>query len=968
MNTLTSRWPFRLTVIAIFCFIAAIGFNTTAPRSRATFAQTVPPATVPTPPTQRAERFGIYNWNIDYAAYSESSNLDRLNWGAERVSEIGSRTIHAYLGTGDVYQVLPPTQNDLVTIAKSPAYDKLFRDPRFKTIMLTTYSRGASDVNWMDGYTPAEYAAERDEMQRLGEYLLTNPAFAGKTFILFNWEADGAISPVRNKRTAWDAYRDWLKSRVEGVKLAKARYATSPVKLFSGMEYVLVRNPDTGVPCGAPVSNPLEQDTLQNRCAISDLAPQIEFDYYGYSAWQTLIEKFHDPNADLKAVLKRDFNFALNQVKAKRPEVTEHNFILLEAGFERPRYGECNSANYVSELFDAIEAPDAFQVSYAVWWQIVDNSPFFGYIVGDYYFGLYRVYDGKLELTLPGLVFQKRIAGQSVTRYAGCPLIRQTPEPGILTPQGTLDFQLNPDTAPAIYVQGCCTNSTTPFSPSGNTVFFDQKTRHFRLPRDQAQFWYEAPTQINFGLPPGRKPGAARVFVRDAQGRESNNQTIFFACADCPQITESCGVLDANDQTLQIEPGDAVTIHGQRFSPTGNIVNIEQRDWAQRLHTYRATVLAESPTQIQIRLPRDLQPEALEAVVSVTNAQGRESNDIAFPVVAPCTACAPLIKPCGGIVPSVGAGSEFRAGTKFDVIGRFAPSGNSLIVEQVDRQHNVYRHLLSKLDLENSLRLTATLPLTVFPGRALVYIVDGQGRESVAHAITITPSAVANVSAASFRASSVAPESIVAAFSAAMATTTQSAASLPLPTELAGTRVLVRDSANVERLAPLFFVSPTQGNYLLPAGTALGTATVTVQSGYGTSASGQITVSRLAPGLLSAAANGRGLIAAVVLRIKADGSQQFEPATSPIDFGAATDQLYLLAFGTGLRGRSTLAGVSLKLGGTDTTVMYAGPQGALAGLDQINALLPRSLAGRGEVNVSLMVEGILANELLINFK
>jgi hypothetical protein len=206
MNALTSRWPFGLTIIVIFCFVAAVCFNATAPWSRATYAQTALAATVPPPPTQRAERFGIYNWNIDYAAYSESSNLDRLNWGAERVAEIGSRTIHAFLDTGDVCQVLPPTQADLVTIAKSPAYDKLFRDARFKTIMLTTYSRGASDVNWMDGYTPAEYAAERDEMQRLGEYLLTNPAFAGKTFILFNWEADGAISPVCNKRRAWDAY------------------------------------------------------------------------------------------------------------------------------------------------------------------------------------------------------------------------------------------------------------------------------------------------------------------------------------------------------------------------------------------------------------------------------------------------------------------------------------------------------------------------------------------------------------------------------------------------------------------------------------------------------------------------------------------------------------------------------------------------------------------------------------------
>jgi uncharacterized protein (TIGR03437 family) len=962
------HWTIRIITLATICATVAALFNVARTPSFISAAQT---PTVPPPPTQRADRFGIYNWNIEYTAYSESSNLDRLNWGAERVAEIGSRTIHVFLGTRDVYRIVPPTVTDLVAIAKLQPYDKLFHDPRFKTIMLTTFSRAAIDDNWADGFTAAEYAAERDEMQRLGEYLLTNPAFAGKTFIIFNWEADNALYLLRNKRSAWDAYRDWLKSRVEGIKLAKARNPNSPVKLFSGMEYVFVHNPDTGAPCGAPVSDPVNQDTLQNRCAINYLAPQIEFDYYGFSAWHTLYEKFLDHNADLKALLKRDFTFALNQVKAKRPEITEHNFILLEFGFERPRYGECNSANYVSELFDAIEAPDAFQVSYAIWWQILDNEPFFGYVVGDYYFGLYRTYDGKLELTLPGLVFQKRIAGQPVTRYTGCPMIRQTPEPGILTPQGNLDFRLNPDTAPAIYVQGCCTNSTTLFSPSGNRVFFDQKTRRFQLPRDQTQFWYESPTQINFGLPPGRRPCAARVFVRDAQGRESNNQTIFFTCADCPQIRETCGVLEANDQTSHIEPGATVTIFGERFSPSGNVVTVEQRDWAQRLHAYRIAVLAESPTQLKVMLPRELDPEFMDAVVNVTNAQGRESNDVSFSVSAPCVACGPIIKQCDGIIPQGGALLEFHAGTTMDIFGRFAPSGNSVIVEQVDRNNNVYRYVLNKtpdLNRETGLRLTATLPNAVFPGRALVYVVDAQGRESRAYAITVSPNSVANASAASFRANQLAPESIVAAFSTALATTMQSATSLPLPTELAGTRMLVRDSGGVERPALLFFVSPNQINYVLPSGTALGRATVNVQNDYGAIARGEIEVSRVVPGLFSVAANGRGLAAAVVLRVKADGTQQYEPVTRPIDFGAATDQLYLLLFGTGIRGRNAPSAVSLKLGGTDAAVTYAGPQGSLAGLDQINALLPRTLAGRGEVTVALTVDGIPANELLVNFK
>jgi hypothetical protein len=58
--------------------------------------------------------------------------------------------------------------------------------------------------------------------------------------------------------------------------------------------------------------------------------------------------------------------------------------------------------------------------------------------------------------------------------------------------------------------------------------------------------------------------------------------------------------------------------------------------------------------------------------------------------------------------------------------------------------------------------------------------------------------------------------------------TSARAATTPLPTALANTSIRVRDSAGVERLAPLFFVSPTQINFLVPAGVANGASIFTV--------------------------------------------------------------------------------------------------------------------------------------------
>src|SRR5215471_19201885 len=71
-----------------------------------------------------------------------------------------------------------------------------------------------------------------------------------------------------------------------------------------------------------------------------------------------------------------------------------------------------------------------------------------------------------------------------------------------------------------------------------------------------------------------------------------------------------------------------------------------------------------------------------------------------------------------------------------------------------------------------------------------------------------------------------APDSAVSLFGSALATQTATAPGVPLPTTLGGVSIDVTDSANTTRAAGLFFVSPTQINFVLPAGTAPGTAQV----------------------------------------------------------------------------------------------------------------------------------------------
>jgi uncharacterized protein (TIGR03437 family) len=279
---------------------------------------------------------------------------------------------------------------------------------------------------------------------------------------------------------------------------------------------------------------------------------------------------------------------------------------------------------------------------------------------------------------------------------------------------------------------------------------------------------------------------------------------------------------------------------------------------------------------------------------------------------------------------------------------------------------------------------TQHIAVLLASGKVLVAGGIGADGADIASAELFDPSAAqpgsfVNVSAASFSAGTVARESIVAACGTNLSANTQAASVAPLPTTLAGTTVKVRDNFGIERLAPLFFVSPEQVNYQLPSGTALGPATVTITNGAGAVSLGAAQVVLVAPGQFAANANGQGIASAVALRVRANGSQSFEPVArfdasqnkfvaAPIELGPESDQLFLIFFCTGVRFRSNLSAVTVKIGGIDAQVLFAGAQGEFVGLDQINVRAPRNLAGRGEVEVALMIDGQAANAVKVNFR
>ncbi len=221
-------------------------------------------------------------------------------------------------------------------------------------------------------------------------------------------------------------------------------------------------------------------------------------------------------------------------------------------------------------------------------------------------------------------------------------------------------------------------------------------------------------------------------------------------------------------------------------------------------------------------------------------------------------------------------------------------------------------------------------------------------------------------SAANGNIKTLAPGSLGTIYGSSLATSIASASTLPLPTALGGSSVTVTDSTGASYSASLIYTNPVQINFVVPSSLAAGPATISV-SANGTLSEASTEIAAVAPGLFTIDA--AGLAAADVLTVSSSGAQTpsndyalsaGQVVPNPISLGSSSDQVYLILFGTGLRAAGT-KGVSVTAGGASATVTYAGPQGAFVGLDQVNVLLPRSLAGKGDIAIQATASGVSSN-------
>jgi endoglucanase len=250
----------------------------------------------------------------------------------------------------------------------------------------------------------------------------------------------------------------------------------------------------------------------------------------------------------------------------------------------------------------------------------------------------------------------------------------------------------------------------------------------------------------------------------------------------------------------------------------------------------------------------------------------------------------------------------------------------------------------------------------------------------------LPPQSFRTASAAASYGWASAPGELVAGYAGiggGLATGIAGATEQPLPTTLQGAQVQLTDSNGNVSLAPLLYVSPGQINYQVPSsGVAPGLVSVAVLNGSVTVATGVLEAASIAPTIFTANSTGQGVPAAQIQRVHSDGSYDYEDVfaydpgsgqfvPAPIAFNG--DNLYLLLYGTGFDAASGASGTNVTimtefLIGPTLPAQFSGPQGQYAGLDQIVAQLPSSLAGTGQVTLSVVVDATTANPVTIAFQ
>lgn len=293
------------------------------------------------------------------------TNENYLVEGAERIQQLGSKSIFVYLTPG--FRATYPDRNSaswpatdptsIAELVQSAPYAQVLGLP-FQTIVLTAYTFATNDQ--VAGFAGSgREQAEENEFYNLATYLFRHYVGTGKTFVLKNWEGDwiglggqGLQFAANNIPDSMITdMRTWLSARQRGVTRARQ---------------------DAGNPNTVNVFNAIEvnrvMDYAQNGLArvINIVVPAVAPDMVTYSSYDsTLMGK--DPGS-----MQAAMTLALNTIKHFAPDplgLGDKRILISEFGlYENERPGEQWRTKVLLSTAKSAGLSGAFM------WNVFDNE------------------------------------------------------------------------------------------------------------------------------------------------------------------------------------------------------------------------------------------------------------------------------------------------------------------------------------------------------------------------------------------------------------------------------------------------------------------------------------------------------------------------------------------------------------------------------------------------------------------
>ena len=217
---------------------------------------------------------------------------------------------------------------------------------------------------------------------------------------------------------------------------------------------------------------------------------------------------------------------------------------------------------------------------------------------------------------------------------------------------------------------------------------------------------------------------------------------------------------------------------------------------------------------------------------------------------------------------------------------------------------------------------------------------------------------------------------VATAYGPILADREMAARGLVLPWRLGNVSVRITDALGVPRFAPLLYTGAGWSfiNFIVPEKCAKGPAEVAVVRDDGSVSSSRVLIGDLAPGLLTVPPDGRSAAVGEVTQHAAGKPEVWfatwqcrkaDCRTAPIALSPEVATTLRLT-GTGFRHFGSHPVVEVTAGGISAPVVSIGP-GSAPGTDQVTVRVPDTLAGRGETDLYMKVNGELSNVVRVNF-